>query len=140
MSSTMERQQTTIATGSAGLMRWLSVATLVLVLAQAALAGQWLAGDAALIVTHGWIGNLSYLFALAMMVIGFLGWRRGWSVQLVAFPVLGAALMTAQLGLGYIGRRQSWAAGLHLTGGVIITAVLVWIIALAWMRTGQERS
>jgi hypothetical protein len=29
---------------------------------------------------------------------------------------------------------------LHIPGGVLITALLVWIIALAWLRPGRERA
>jgi hypothetical protein len=140
MSATMERAETTAASGLGRALRWVSVVTAALVIVQAILAGQWLAGSTAVILTHGWIGNVAYLGALAMVVIGFLGWRRGWGVACAGFPVLLTVLMTAQLGLGYVGRKQAWAAGIHLTGGVIITALLVWIIALAWLRPGRERA
>ncbi len=139
MSATMERAAGA-ASGLGAAMRWISVATAALVIIQAFLAGQWLAGHAAIILTHGWIGNVAYLGAIAMVLVGFLGWRRGWPASSVVLPVLLTLLMTGQLGLGYIGRKQLWAAGLHIPGGVLITALLVWIIALAWLRPGRERA
>lgn len=136
MSATMGRRAA--ASGLNAAYRWLAAAVAALVILQAILAGQWLAGHAAIIATHGWIGNLSFLCALILAAIGVFGWRRGWGASAAIFPVLVVVMMVAQLGLGYVGRKQSWAAGLHLTGGVLITALLVWIIALAWLRPAPE--
>lgn len=127
------------ATGLDGALRLISAATAALVFLQAALAGQWLAGHAQIIVTHGWIGNLAYIGALAMVVIGVVMWRRGQGAGILGLALLLALLMTAQLGLGYVGRQQAWAAGLHIPGGVLISGLLVWIMANAWLRPGGGR-
>ncbi|MFM9106823.1 MAG: hypothetical protein ACKOWF_08990 [Chloroflexota bacterium] len=127
------------ASGLGGALRTISAATAALVFVQAALAGQWLAGHAQIIVTHGWIGNLAYLGALALVVIGVLLWRRGHGAGMAGLTLLLALLMTAQLGLGYVGRQQAWAAGVHIPGGVLISGLLVWIMANAWLRPAGRR-
>jgi hypothetical protein len=141
MSATLDRT-TANGTGLSAAMRWTAVATTAVVIIQAALAGQWLAGDVTIIALHGVLGNLAYIGALAMVVIGFLAWRRGAGAGAIGLPALLVLMMTGQLGFGYMGRKLAWAAGLHIPLGVLIVALLVWMIALASLRpaNGVERA
>lgn len=121
-------------------LRVVSLATMALVIVQAALAGQWwFAGQAHLIGTHGWIGNVAYLGALALVVIGFLDLRQGRGKAVLGLAVALALLMTAQLGLGYMGRSLAWAASLHIPNGVLLTGIGFAIATLAFVRPSGSR-
>jgi hypothetical protein len=51
-------------------------------------------------------------------------------------------LMVAQLGLGYMGRRQGWAAAVHIPNGVLIASLLTAVLASTFIapRAGLARS
>lgn len=140
MSATVERTPASAGTGPNAALRWTAAATGVVVIIQAVMAGQWLAGHASIIALHGVLGNLAYIGAIAMVAIGFLAWRRGGGAARLGLALLLVLMMTGQLGLGYIGRKQAWAAGMHIPLGVLIVALLVWILALAWLRPQAERA
>lgn len=87
----------------------------VLVLVQAALAGQFLTGEGGL-GTHRLIGEALGLVALAVAVAGYrlrtVDRDRWWlGVALVV-------LVVAQTGLGFAGRDSTTAAALHVPLGV----------------------
>lgn len=88
----------------------------VLVLVQAALAGQFLTTDAGARTLHRVIGEGLGLVAL---VVGVIGYRlrsvdrdRWW----LAIAVL--VMVVAQTGLGFAGRESTTAAALHVPLGV----------------------
>lgn len=121
-------------------LRVVSLATMSLVIVQAAIAGQWFfAGKASWIAMHGWIGNLAYLGALALVVLGFLDLRQGRGKAMLGLAVVLAVLMTAQLGLGYMGRSLAWAASLHIPNGVLLTGIGFAIATLAFVRPAGSR-
>ncbi len=103
------------------LFRLLAGITAVLVLVQAVLAGQWIGGDLAIIVTHGWLGSGTLLLALLMTGISLAGGRQGWhDGRAVGLSAALVVLVVAQLGLGYAGRASAVAASMHIPLGVLI--------------------
>ena len=119
--------------------RILTVVTAALILVQAYLAGQaWFQSQLGLISIHGWLGNVSFLTAILLVVLAFLGMRReGWGRAEMVLGVILVLLMTAQLGLGYSGRRSAAAAALHIPNGVLLTMVIAALLALAWRPAGS---
>jgi hypothetical protein len=89
---------------------------LVLVLAQAALAGQALfkASD---IAVHGYLGNAS--FTLGFVAAAFAAFGRLPGIVLV-LSGLTLLVLFGQTGLGYVGRESATAASIHIPVGVTI--------------------
>jgi len=114
--------------------RILAVVTAALILVQAFLAGQWwFLNQAGLISVHGWLGNVSFLTAILLALLALVEMRRsGWGRAELVLSVVLVLLMTAQLGLGYSGRRSAAAAALHIPNGVLLTMVIAALLALAW--------
>lgn len=113
------------------LFRALAGIAAALVLIQAVLAGQWLAGNAAIIEVHGWLGSGTFLLTLLLAGVSLLGWRQGvFDSKPFAVSVGLALLLIAQLGLGYVGRSNATAASLHLPLGVLIFGALLTLFAL----------
>ncbi len=113
------------------LVRWLAGLAAALVLIQAALAGQWLAGNAAMIETHGWIGSGTFLLTILLAGVSLLGWRQGrFGLKPFVVSVAMVLLVIAQLGLGYAGRSSAAAVSMHLPLGVLIFGALLAIFAL----------
>ncbi|MGH9001754.1 MAG: hypothetical protein ACRDYV_01370 [Acidimicrobiia bacterium] len=97
----------------------------VLILVQAFIAGRALFGGWSITV-HGVVGNVTFLFALVTLV---LTWRSGQRPATVVAAVL-VALITAQIGLGYIGRESLEAAAWHVPLGVTIFGLAVYQLTL----------
>jgi len=94
------------------------IALPLLVLVQAALAGQHLFEGSDVITLHGILGNVSFALTvvgvpLALVVRRGDGLAFGLAVALVA-------LTFAQVGLGYVGRETLSAAAWHIPLGVTI--------------------
>ena len=107
--------------------RFLVIALPVLVLAQAALAGQHLfAGDS--ITLHGILGNTSFAMAVVLVVLVLARRRPGIEF---AVAVALAAMAFAQVGLGYVGRDSADAASWHIPLGVTIFGLACYQLALA---------
>jgi hypothetical protein len=106
-----------------------SIVTAVLILTQVVLAGRGWFIDYDLIETHGVLGNVTFIGALALAVLGVLGYRRNELDRIDAIVAVLLLLLTAaQIGLGYGGRDSSTAASLHWPNGVLIsllTAILI---------------
>ncbi|MGI9253800.1 MAG: hypothetical protein ACR2J8_08635 [Thermomicrobiales bacterium] len=137
MSVTTERAQ---GSGLLNVARWLSIATAALVLVQAFMIGQvWFMGRGSLLLTHGIVGNVSYIGALGMVVVGYLGLKKGWGMAFLGLAILVVLLMTAQLGLGYVGRKVAMAASIHVFNGVLLTGTLFALMTVAWLRPGGSR-
>ena len=93
-----------------------SALLLVLVLVQAALAGQELF-DTNDFSVHGYIGNASFTVGFVVAALAAFGRMPG-----VILGLSGATLLAlfAQTGLGYVGREEAAAASLHVPLGVLI--------------------
>jgi hypothetical protein len=113
--------------------RYLAGITAAIVLVQAVLAGQALyAGDASRIVLHGWLGNLSFLGALALVGLIYMATRRGeLPGAMLGLGLLVALLMIAQIGLGYSGRGGGWPAALHVPNGVLVASLLAALLTIS---------
>lgn len=99
-----------------------------LVLVQALIAGRSdrLFGSWS-IVAHGALGNVVLVVALMGLILAILA-RQGRAV-IVGTAVL-LVLITAQIGLGYAGRRSAEAAAWHIPNGVAIFGLAVYNITL----------
>ena len=97
----------------------------VLILVQAFLAGRALFGGWSITV-HGVVGNITFAFALATLV---LAWRAGQRPATAVAAVL-VVLISAQIGLGYSGRETMEAAAWHVPLGVTIFGLAVYQMTL----------
>jgi|GEM_PF-1717551 len=115
-----------------------SAALVVLVLAQASLAGQALfnEGDIGL---HGIFGNVSFALGLAAAIFAGLGRVPRW---LLAASALTLACLFGQTGLGYAGRESLDAATWHIPLGVAIfgLATVQLMGAIGLVRSPAGRS
>lgn len=112
--------------------RWLAVLAAVLVLIQAVLIGQGLypSLDQGMVGLHGTLGSVSLLAVIALTVLAVLSARRGEGSSIVTgLSVITLILVVAQLGLGYVGRRNGVAASIHIPNGVLIAGLLFAIAA-----------
>jgi hypothetical protein len=102
----------------------------VLVLVQAALAGQHLFEGSSISV-HGVLGEVT--FALTVVGLGLAIARRCDGV-VFAVAVALLALSFAQVGLGFVGRDTSAAAAWHIPVGVAIFGLTTYQLALLTRR------
>ena len=119
--------------------RWLAVLSAGLVLVQAILIGQGLypSLDQAMVALHGTLGSGSLLAVLALTVLVLLSARRGEVSGTVAgLSVLALLLVVAQLGLGYVGRKNGVAASIHIPNGVLIAGLLFALAATTFTSPG----
>jgi hypothetical protein len=115
--------------------RWAALATAVLVLAQAVLAGRGWFVDIDLIEVHGWVGNATFLAAITQVALAYVGWSRGAVGRLeLGLSALLVVLLVAQLGLGYSGRESAGAAAWHVPNGVLIFGLSAAILARSLPR------
>lgn len=109
--------------------RWVSTVTAVLVLLQAILAGQFLFRGAQfphLREDHGMLGNLVFLIIVAQLILAFLGMRqRFWGANVLIINIVILVLVFIQIGLGYGGRTNLFAASLHVPNGVLLFGLTV---------------
>lgn len=129
----IEQQQST-----SGLVRsypWLTVLTGMAVLLQAILAGRGWFVDYDLIEIHGFVGNLTFLLVILLVIGAWLGKQAGvmTKTELILSVAL-LALTATQFGLGYGGRDSQTAASLHIPNGILITGLTSALIALSFMR------
>jgi hypothetical protein len=117
--------------------RWLSAITMVLVLIQDVLIGQGLfLGDPSRTTLHGWIGNVTFVGAIALAGLSAISVRRGEiSRPAVGLSVLVALLTVAQIGLGYSGRGGGMPAALHIPNGVLIATLLAALLTITFWPT-----
>lgn len=105
-----------------------ATALLILVLAQAVIAGQSLFGTWDIRV-HGWLGNGSFL--LSVVGVGLAIAARPSRSSLVVAAVM-AIVMVGQIGLGYAGRTALAAASWHVPLGVTIFGLAVVNVIESW--------
>jgi hypothetical protein len=115
-------------------MRWLSGITMVLVLIQAVLIGQALfLGDPSRTTLHGWMGNATFVLAIALAGLSAISVRRGeLNRAALGLSVLIALLVVAQIGLGYSGRGGGVPAALHIPNGVLIATLLAALLTVSF--------
>lgn len=133
-----ERSARSAAAGGAvlGAYRALAGVAAGLILAQAVLAGQWMFAGGRIDV-HGWLGNGTFVVAIGLVGLAFLG-RRGGALGGADLALSGLLLLlvVAQLGLGYAGREVAAAASWHVPNGVLLTGITAAILALAFAPRG----
>jgi heme A synthase len=78
------------------------------------------------ITVHGVVGNVTFVFALATLV---LAWRARQRPVTTMAAVL-VVLISAQIGLGYSGRESLEAAAWHVPMGVTIFGLAVYQLTL----------
>lgn len=116
--------------------RWLAGATVLLVLAQALLAGRGWFLNHDLIKIHGDVGSATFVVVILQVAAAFWAWRRnalGWLTLAVSLLLL--VLVVVQLGLGYGGRKNGDAAAWHVPNGVLIFGLAVASFCLSWIRS-----
>lgn len=99
----------------------------VLVAVQALIAGRALIG-AWDIEIHGILGNVSFVVAVAALVLALVARAGGGEIGLAAAMVV---LLTTQIGLGYSGRETIEARAWHVPLGVLIFGAAVATSVLA---------
>lgn len=72
------------------------------------------------IEVHGWIGNALFVLVLANLGLSVAG--RASRAELGVAVAIALAVF-AQIGLGYVGRRNLDAAALHVPNGVLVMAL-----------------
>ena len=80
------------------------------------------------ITIHGIVGNVSYLLAVAALVLALVARASKGAVVVAAVVVV---LMTIQIGLGYSGRDSADAAAWHIPNGVAIFGLAVYQVSVA---------
>ena len=108
----------------------------VLVLVQAALAGQHLFEGASISI-HGVLGEVTF----ALTVVGVvLAWVRRCEAVVFFAAVALLALAFAQVGLGFVGRETTAAAAWHIPVGVAIFGLTTYQLALVTRRPASAVS
>ena len=128
--------------------RWIAGITAALVLVQALLIGQALyVNGMTTVALHGWLGTGSFAAAIILAVLSLVAVRRKEVSRLtLGLGLMIVLLMVAQLGLGYVGRRNGQAAALHIPNGVLITGLLSALVTTTFApgtradQVGQEHA
>jgi len=113
-----------------------SLLLITAVLIQAVLAGRGWFLDGDVIKIHGYVGNATFLLAVALATLGLAATR---SIRVVLPLALLVILTTVQIGLGYAGRDSATAAAWHVPNGVLIfgLSVLAAVSALRASANGE---
>lgn len=109
----------------------LAYALPVLVLVQAALAGQHLFQGSSISV-HGILGEVTFALTVVGVVLAVV---RRCDGLVFGVAVALAALAFAQVGLGFVGRDTTAAAAWHIPVGVAIFGLTTYQLALLTRRT-----
>jgi len=114
---------------------WLTVLTGMSVLLQAILAGRGWFMDYDLIEVHGFVGNVTFLLVILLVIGAWLGRQAGvmTNTELILSIAL-IVLTAAQFGLGYGGRDSRSAAALHIPNAILITGLTSALIAISFIR------
>jgi hypothetical protein len=102
----------------------------ILVLAQAALAGQHLFEGSSISV-HGVLGEITFALTVVGVVLAVV---RRCDGLVFATAVALLALSFAQVGLGFVGRETTAAAAWHIPVGVAIFGLTTYQLALLTRR------
>jgi hypothetical protein len=113
----------------------------VLVLVQALLAGRGWFHDYGLIETHGIIGNVTFLVAVATAVLAYMvGVPGGLGKQLIGLSGVLVVLVIIQTGLGYGGRTNAEAASWHIPNGVLIFGLTSALLMLVLQVRSSDKA
>ena len=121
--------------------RWITVLLALLILIQAVLAGRGWFKDFDLIETHGIVGNITFLAAVATAGLAFMvGIPGRLGRQLLALSVIIALLTIMQIGLGYSTRDSAEAAVWHIPLGVLLFGLVTALMALVLQLRASDRA
>ena len=112
--------------------------TALLILVQAALAGQFTYNEPDLKNVHEIMGNVLFMLAIVQLALAWLT-RDAWRYKMVIWSALVLLLIVAQIGLGYGGRTSGDSAAIHIPVGVFLFA-LSSIIAMLSMMDERAKS
>lgn len=98
-----------------------AVVLAVLVFIQAVLAGRYTSGLGT-IVSHGHVGNASFVVGLAVALLAFAARVGGTKLTLAAVVLL---LLFTQTGMGYMARTMPEAGAWHVPLGVLTFALVL---------------
>ena len=110
----------------------------LLILVQAALAGQFTYNEPDLKDVHAQIGNALFLRAILLLALAWLT-RDAWRYRMVIWSALVLLLIVTQIGLGYGSRENVDSAAIHIPVGVFLFA-LSSIIAMLSMIDERAKS
>ena len=119
--------------------RLLAWTTLVLVLIQAVLAGQFLYAEATLVDIHRVIAEALPLVSAALCVALWPGRAEEDGRRLFGVAVGVTALMVVQTGLGFVGRTSTSGAAIHIPLGVLLFGGAVYIAMMVENASAKER-
>lgn len=109
--------------------RWIAIATPVLILVQATLAGQFLFPPVRyphLRDDHEMLGSLIILVIVAQLILAVRGRpARNEGMNILAINIAIMVLAAVQIALGYASRSSAFAASLHIPNGVLLFGVAV---------------
>jgi heme A synthase len=108
----------------------------LLILVQAALAGQFEHNGADLKGVHAMMGNVIFMLALVQLALAWLT-RDAWRYKMVIWAGVVLLLIVAQIGLGYT--ESGDASAIHIPLGVFLFA-LSSIIAMLSMMDERAKS
>jgi hypothetical protein len=135
----MKGRQVTDQANANVLARWfpnIAIAVGVCVFLQAILAGRGWFIDYDLIKVHGYVGEITFVLTLLLLISAWLGRQAGLiGIVELGLTALLMVLLVAQLALGYSGRDSGTAASLHVPNAILITGITAALITL-----GQRRS
>jgi hypothetical protein len=116
---------------------WIALLTGVVILLQAFMAGRFLYGLSDLVEEHGFVGNLTFLLAILLVVGAWLG--RQALVMTNTELILSVSvliLVVAQFGLGY--SNGTSASALHVANGVLVMALTSTLIGISFIRQANR--
>jgi hypothetical protein len=112
-----------------------SIVLVILVLTQAAMAGQALF-EGFDIKIHGYLGNASFTLGVVLLAIALFG-RLPRSLMVLA--AINVVALFGQTGLGIVGRETTMAASLHVPLGVAIFGITMVQTTLAVVDYQRRR-
>ena len=132
------------AAGRTAASRWrrgMSTSIVVLVLVQAALAGQFLYESAGLVGIHRVVAELVPLVSVVLVVVTWLQIKDGVAVPRTDLGVSVAVLVliVVQTGLGFAGRNKPGAAAVHIPLGVLIFGLATQNAVAIWASAREAR-
>jgi hypothetical protein len=112
---------------------WVAALTALSVLAQAFMAGRFLYEGSDLVEEHGFLGNLTFILVILLVVGAWLGRQAGVMTTVdLGLSLLLLVLVAAQFGLGY--SDSTSASALHIPNGVLVTGLTFAVISRAFTR------
>ena len=120
-----------------GLYRWLALLIMVLIFAQAALAGRFLFVDHDAVDIHQAVANGLSVLVIVHVALALIT-RTRWSRRVPALTALLAILVIIQTGLGYAGRESADVLAIHVPVGVLTFGVASLLTAVAFSSNGID--